>query len=423
MSTAEAVSDNPFRLPDFRLYWTCRIAAVFATQTQSTTLAWQVYGVVRQHSLAHGDALPAAMKAAAFSVGMIGLVQFLPIVLMSLPAGEIADRHDRRFILMACLAADAVCAALFVTLSLTHHTALPLLLVVAALYATARAFIAPASSSLLPMLVPRQTLPRAIAINSMAFQVGTIAGPALAGPLIAVSPTFAYGVAAVLFVIGALVLLPMKPRKPEAAPTGLSRWEAIREGLSYVWRTKIVFGAISLDLVAVLLGGATLLMPAFATDVLHVGAHGYGLLRSATGVGAFGMALYLSRFSIHRHAGLWMFTAVAVFGVATIVFGVSKLFWLTMLALVVIGASDMISVNVRQTLIQLTTPDAMRGRVSAVSMIFISASNELGEFETGVVARFLGVVGAAVFGGVGSVAVTGLWAWWFPSLRKADRLT
>jgi MFS family permease len=423
VSTAEAVSTNPFRVPDFRLYWGCRIAAVFATQTQSTTLAWQVYRVVRDRTLAHGDSLGAAMKAAAFSVGMIGLVQFLPIVLMSLPAGEIADRHDRRLILMACLSVDAVCAALFVALSLSHQTSLPLLLAVAALYAAARAFIAPASSSLLPNLVPRTTLPRAIAINSMAFQVGTIAGPAMAGPLIAISPTFAYCVATALFVIGALALLPMKPHKPLTPPSGLSRWAAIREGLSYVWRTRIVFGAISLDLVAVLLGGATLLMPAFATDVLHVGAHGYGVLRSATGVGAFGMAFYLSRFSIRRHAGLWMFAAVAVFGIATIVFGVSTLFWLTVLALIVIGAADMISVNVRQTLIQLTTPDAMRGRVSAVSMIFISASNELGEFETGVVARFLGVVGAAIFGGVGSVAVTGLWAWWFPGLRKADRLT
>ena len=423
MSTAEAVSTNPFRLPDFRLYWACRIAAIFATQTQSTTLAWQVYRIVREHSLAHGDTPGGAIKAAALGVGMIGLVQFLPIVLMSLPAGEIADRHDRRLILMACLSVDAVCAALFLALSLSGHTALPLVLAITALYAAARAFIAPASSSLLPMLVPRETLPRAIAINSMAFQVGTIAGPALAGPLIAISPTFAYAVATVLFCVGALVLLPMKPHKPTAPPNGLSRWAAIREGLSYVWRTKIVFGAISLDLVAVLLGGATLLMPAFAIDVLHVGAHGYGLLRSATGVGAFGMALYLSRFSIHRRAGMWMFIAVAVFGIATIVFGVSKLFWLTLIALVVIGAADMISVNVRQTLIQLTTPDAMRGRVSAVSMIFISASNELGEFETGVVARFLGVVGAAIFGGVGSVAVTGLWAWWFPAIRKADRLT
>ena len=423
MSSPAVVSDNPFRIPDFRLFWACRVSAVFATQVQSTTLAWQVYNVVRKHSLASGDQLPAAMKAAAFSVGMIGLVQFAPMLLMSLPAGEFADRHDRRLILMSCLVVDAVTAALFTALSLSGHAALPLLLAVAALYATARAFIAPASSSLLPMLVPREILPRAIAINSMALQVGTIAGPALAGPLIALSPTFAFAAAGGLFLIGALVLLPMKPRKPENAPTGLSRWEAIREGLSYVWRTKIVFGAISLDLFAVLLGGATLLLPAFAADVLHVGAHGYGLLRASSALGAFGMAFYLSRFSIHRHAGMWMFSGVAVFGLATIVFGLSIWFWLTILALIVIGAADMISVNVRQTLIQLTTPDAMRGRVSAVSMLFISASNELGEFETGVVARFLGVVGAAVFGGVGSVAVTGLWAWWFPDLRKADKLT
>jgi MFS family permease len=353
---------------------------------------------------------------------MIGLAQFVPMLLLSLPAGEIADRRDRRVILGLCLAVDAICAALFLGLSLSGVASLPLLLCVAALFGAARSFIAPASSSLLPMLVPREALPRAIAVNSMAFQVGTIAGPALAGPLIAISPEFAYGVSLALFLISALLVVPLKVAYRQAPPTG-SRWTAIKEGLAYVWRTKTVFGAISLDLAAVLLGGATLLMPAFAQDVLHVGAHGFGILRSAPGAGAFAMALYLSRFSIRRHAGLWMFAAVAVFGAATVVFGLSQIFWVTIAALVVLGAADMISVNIRQTLIQLTTPDAMRGRVSAVSMIFISASNELGEFETGVVARFLGVVGAAVFGGVGSLAATGLWAWWFPALRKADRLT
>jgi MFS family permease len=422
VSSEAAAVYNPFRLPTFRLFWACRIASVFAIQIQGSTLAWQIYGVVRDHKLAEGAPLSVAIKSAALGVGMVGLAQFLPMLLLALPAGEIADRRDRRAILISCYIADAICAALFLGLALTGTARAAPLLGVAALFGAARAFLAPASSSLVPMMVPREALPQAIAINSMAFQVGTIAGPALAGPLIAVSPEFAYGVSLVLFIASILLVLPIKLAARPPATAG-SRWEAIKEGLGYVWRTKVIFGAISLDLAAVLLGGATLLMPAFAVDVLHVGPHGFGLLRAAPGVGALLMTFYLVRFPIHRHAGLWMFTAVAVFGAATIVFGLSEWFWLTIVALVILGAVDMISVNIRQTLIQIATPDAMRGRVAAVSMIFISASNELGEFETGVVARFLGVVGAAVFGGVGSLMATGLWAWWFPTLRKADRLT
>jgi hypothetical protein len=248
-----------------------------------------------------------------------------------------------------------------------------------------------------------------------------VAGPSIAGFLIEVSPALAYGVSLGLFGLSLAALIPVRIERRIDPPSG-SRWALMREGLAYVWRTRVLFGAISLDLVAVLLGGATALMPAFAYDILHVGPQGFGYLRAAPGVGAVLMGLYLSRRPIRRFAGFWMFTGVALFGVATIVFGYSKLFWLSILALVVLGAADLVSVNVRQTLIQLTTPDHMRGRVSSVSMIFISASNELGEFETGVVARLLGVVGAAVFGGVGSLAATGVWAWRFPQLRKADRL-
>jgi MFS family permease len=271
------------------------------------------------------------------------------------------------------------------------------------------------------MLVPRELLPRAIAFNSLAFQAGAIAGPALGGVLVAVDPALAYGVALGLFLIaGVLVLAIRANTTPETQPG--SRWALMKEGLAYVWRTKLVFGAISLDLVAVLLAGATALLPVFARDVLHVGAEGFGILRAAPAAGAAVVAICLARWPVRSKAGLWMFAGVAVFGAATIVFGVSKAFWLSVAALAVLGAADMISVYVRQTLIQIVTPDAMRGRVASVSMLFIGASNELGEFESGLVARFLGPVGAAVLGGVGALVATGLWAWWFPSLRKADRL-
>ncbi len=272
------------------------------------------------------------------------------------------------------------------------------------------------------MIVPREVLPRAIVVNSLAFQLGAVAGPAVGGVLAGWSVPGAYAVSLVLFTVAGISVLSIRGNTTPVPQEG-SRWALMVEGLRYVWTNKIVFGSISLDLVAVLLGGATLLLPVFANDVLHVGAAGYGIMRAAFAVGALVVALYLSRSPIRRHGGPWMFSAVAVFGLATVVFGLSKSFWLTTFALAIAGGADMISVNIRQTLIQIVTPDPMRGRVSAVSMLFIGASNELGEFESGLVARFLGPVGAAVFGGVGSLVATGLWALWFPSLRKADRLT
>jgi MFS family permease len=395
------------------MFWGTRLAAVLGSQIQGAAIAYQVYDLARR---SHDP------KMASFYLGMVGLAQFLPMFLLVLPAGVIADRSDRKTIFAICLLADAAIAGLYLALTLMGAPPLWGLCGLAVLFGASRAFIAPASSATLPMLVPREVLSRAIVLNSLAFQSGAIVGPALGGLIYGVSPALAYGVALVLFIVGAGVSV-LIPGNTRPAPQAGSRWELMKEGLAYVWRTRIVFGAISLDLAAVLLGGATLLMPAFAKDVLHVGPEGYGLMRAAGAVGAAGMALYLAFFPIRRRGGLWMFSAVAVFGLATVAFGLSHLFWLTIVALVIIGASDMISVNVRQTLIQIVTPDHMRGRVSAVSMLFISASNELGEFESGVVARFLGPVGAAVFGGVGSLIATGLWATWFPALRKADRLT
>lgn len=409
---SQAVGDNPFRIRAYALFWAARFCAVLGIQAQSAALGWQVYELAR---------IDSSVAEAAFYVGLIGLAQFLPLFALTLPAGETADRRDRKRIMAACLGVEGLCALAFLLLALGGAPQFAWLFAVAAVFGAARAYIAPAGQALGPMLVPRELLPRAIAFNSLAFQAGAVAGPALGGVLVAVDPALAYGVALGLFLFaGALILTIRANTTPETQPG--SRWALMKEGLAYVWRTKIVFGAISLDLVAVLLAGATALLPVFARDVLHVGAEGFGILRAAPAAGAAVVAIILARWPVRSQAGLWMFAGVAVFGAATIVFGVSKAFWLSVGALAVLGAADMISVYVRQTLIQIVTPDAMRGRVASVSMLFIGASNELGEFESGLVARFLGPVGAAVFGGVGALVATGLWAWWFPSLRKADRL-
>jgi MFS family permease len=272
-----------------------------------------------------------------------------------------------------------------------------------------------------PMMAPRALLPRAIAWNSLAWQSASIAGPAVGGLLVALSPGAAFAATLCLYVASAALLLTIRrPTRPVVQPG--SRLALVKEGLVYVWTHRIVFGAISLDLAAVILGGATALLPAFARDVLHVGSQGFGLLRAGPALGATLVGLFLTLHPIHRRAGLTMFVGVALFGAATVVFGVSRLLWVSVLALAVLGGADMLSVFVRQTLVQLMTPDAMRGRVGAVSTLFISASNELGEFESGLAARFMGAVGAAVFGWIGALIVTGVWAAAFPTLRKADRL-
>jgi MFS family permease len=296
------------------------------------------------------------------------------------------------------------------------------LLGIAFLFGVARAFRAPAGVALAPMLVPRELLPRAIAWNSLAFQIGTISGPALAGYLVGSwSSMHSYSVSLLLYLVPVVGLLFVRRSTRPAPPVG-SSLDRVKEGLSYIRTNRIVLGAISLDLFAVLLGGTTALLPVFARDVLDVGPEGFGLLRSAPAAGAAIVALVLAGYPVRKHAGTAMFAGVAVYGAATIVFGLSNVFWLSLAALATLGGADMVSVYVRQTLVQIVTPDHMRGRVSSVSGLFISGSNELGEFESGVVARLIGPVGAAVFGGVGTLVVTGLWARLFPDLRKADRL-
>jgi len=345
----------------------------------------------------------------------------VPVFLLTLPAGEAADRYDRRKVALACLAGE-MASALVLTVAAWRGFATPgLLLVVAVAFGASRAFFSPANTAMGPMLVPRELLPRSIAWNSLAWQTASIAGPAAGGLLVAISPAHAFVTAAILYAASALcVTLIRRNTRPTTQPG--SRWTLMKEGLAYVWREKIVFGAISLDLFAVLLGGATALLPVFARDVLHVGAEGFGILRAGPAVGATVIALWLAAHPLRQRAGAYMFGGVALFGLATCVFALSKALWLSVAALAVLGGADMLSVYVRQTLIQLVTPDPMRGRVAAVSYVFIGASNELGEFESGVIARFLGPIGAALFGGVGALCVTGLWAWMFPDLRKADQL-
>jgi MFS family permease len=397
---------------DYLCFWASRWTGSFAAQIQSVAMGWQMYALAR---LTHN------VQESAFLVGMIGLAAFIPVFLLTLPAGETADRYDRKKVLLVCFTGEIATVLTLAIASWQGWASVPLLLVVGFLFGAARSFFAPANTALGPMLVPRALLPRAIAWNSLAWQTASIAGPAAGGLLVAISPAHAYFSTFSLYLISAVaVLLIRKSGQPVVNPG--SRWALMKEGLAYVWRQKIVFGAISLDLFAVLLGGATALLPVFARDILHVGPQGFGILRSGPAIGATIVALTLAARPIRRHAGVFMFGGVAMFGAATLVFAVSQRLWLSVTALAVLGGADMLSVYVRQTLVQLVTPDAMRGRVAAVSSVFIGASNELGEFESGVVARFLGPVGATIFGGVGALMVTALWARLFPALRKADRL-
>lgn len=397
---------------DYMMFWTSRITATLGVQIQSVALGWQMYAVARETM---------SVAQSAFYVGMIGLAAFIPVFLLALPAGETADRHDRRKVLLFCYTAEISTAVVLAAAAIFDFASIPLLLALSAAFGASRAFMGPASTAMGPMLVPRNLLPRAIAWNSLAWQSGSIIGPALGGVLLTHSVGLSYSTTVVLYLVAALCVLTIRTNTRPVVQPG-SRWALMKEGLSYVWTNKIVFGAISLDLFAVLLGGATALLPVFARDVLHVGPDGFGLLRAGPAIGATAVALLLASSPIRRHAGLIMFAGVAVFGLATIGFGLSRWLPLSVAMLAILGGADMLSVYVRQTLVQIVTPDQMRGRVAAVSSLFIGASNELGEFESGVVARFLGPVGAAVFGGVGALIVTGLWAKLFPALRKADRL-
>ena len=410
--TTTLPSTSIFRHRAFALYWTGMTLIVFGSQIEAVTIGWQVYTIGRQTG---------TMAEAAFLVGLVGLVQFGPMFVLTLFAGSLADRISRRAIVLTAIATEALGVVGLTITALQDKPSLTAIFVIAALFGASRAFFRPAAWALMPMLVPKSEVAHGIATSSIGGEIAVIGGPGIGGLLVAVSTATAYGATAIVYLAGFVALLLIRANTTPERQTG-NHLAQIREGLVYVWQSKIIFGAISLDLFAVLLGGATALLPAFASDILKVGPEGFGLLRSGPAIGAALMALGLSRWPLRRHAGARMFWAVAAFGLATIVFGLSRNLWLSVLALAALGAADMVSVYVRQTLIQIVTPDHMRGRVSSVSGLFIAGSNELGEFESGLVSRFVGPVAAVILGGIGTLIVTGAWAVMFPDLRRADRL-
>ena len=401
---------EPLRIPAFRHFWLARLASTIGQMAMVIVIGWQVYDIARETM---------GLKEAALRLGIIGLVQFIPLFLLTLVTGWTADRVDRRWIARASIALELGCAVALAAFAWTHSTTLEVLYAVAALLGVARAFAGPALGALAPNLVPRKILPRAIALSSIAWQTGAILGPALGGYLYAAAPFAPYAASALLFAVALAGLLAIGPVQRSEIARGVNPWAQMVEGLRYVRRNRLVLGAISLDLFAVLLGGATAMLPVFARDVLHAGPEGLGHLRAAPAVGATLTALFFSVRPLKHNVGLKMLGAVAVFGAATIVFGFSRQMPLSLACLALLGAADMFSVYVRQSLIQLYTPDQMRGRVGAVSSLFISASNELGEAESGFLGALIGPVPAVIAGGVGALMVVFLWSWWFPELRLA----
>jgi MFS family permease len=401
----------PLLIADYRAFWVSRFLATIGGMMLVIVIGWQVYDIARQTM---------SQRDAAFLLGMVGLVQFLPLFGLTLIVGVVADRMDRRYIARGAIALELGCAAALAWLSLRHQVTIPALFIVAALLGVGRAFAGPSLSALAPNLVPRAILPSAIALNSISWQSGAVLGPPLGAYLYAANPASPYLTAAAMFG-GALLALFLIGPVPRPEPAKVTPWRSLVEGLGYVRQNRIILGAISLDLFAVLLGGATAMLPVYARDVLHVGVEGLGPLRAAPALGAAITALALAIRPLRRKVGPIMFVCVALFGAATIVFGLSTNLRVSLIALTVLGAADMISVYIRSSLIQLHTPDDMRGRVSSVSMLFVSASNELGEFESGIAAAWLGPVESVVAGGIGAIIVTALWAWGFPELRTADR--
>jgi MFS family permease len=391
--------------PSFLRFWAGRLAGTMGNQMLMVGVGWQMYDLT--HS--------------AWNLGLVGLFQFVPALALALVSGHVADRHDRRHIVALALALQFVAALLLLLATHEHWITRDLILAVSLLLGVARSFQMTAQQALTPLLVPPTMLARALAFSSSGMQAAIIGGPALGGFLYAAGAGVVYIACAALFVLGAgLVWSARYEHKP--APRAPVTMDTLLAGVRFIRARPVVLGAISLDLFAVLLGGATALLPIYARDILHVGPEGLGLLRGAPAVGALAMSLALARWTIQRRAGSILFGSVAVFGLTTLVFGLSHSFWLSMGALFINGAVDMVSVVVRQTLVQLDTPDAMRGRVSAVNSIFIGASNQLGEFESGATAALLGPVGAVVLGGVGTLAVVGLWMRWFPALRERESL-
>ena len=401
---------EPLRIPAFRYFWLARLATTMGQMAMVIIIGWQVYDIARETM---------GLKEAALRLGIIGIVQFVPLFMLTLVTGWMADRVDRRWISRASVALELGCALALAWFAWRQTTTLEILYAIAALLGVARAFAGPALGALAPNLVPRTILPRAIALSSMAWQTGAIVGPAIGGYLYAYHPYAPYAASAALFAIALAGLLAIGPVPRSELARGVNPWTQMVEGLRYVRHHRLVLGAISLDLFAVLLGGATAMLPVFARDVLHAGPEGLGHLRAAPAVGATLTAAFFSARPLRHNVGVKMLFAVAIFGTATIIFGFSRSMPLSLACLALLGAADMFSVYVRQSLIQLYTPDEMRGRVGAVSSLFISASNELGETESGFLGALIGPIPAVIAGGVGAIAVVLLWSWWFPELRLA----
>jgi MFS family permease len=402
---------HPLAIPDFRFYWAARLSATLAQSAMMLIISWQVYDVSRDGGM--------SMSAAAAQLGLIGLVQFVPLFALTPVTGWIADRLDRRHIARATLALQVVGAAVLAWATWSGANSLAILFSVAFLTGIARAFSGPALGALAPNLVPVETLPKAIALSSISWQAGMVAGPGLGGYLYDWRPEASYIGATLLFCVALLCLFLIGPVPRPAVERDRHPIRQMIDGLSYVRTNRLVLAAITLDLFAVFLAGATALLPIYARDILKVGTEGLAQLGAAPALGATVTALFFSFRPLKTGVGVKMLGAVIVFGVATIAFGLSSWMPLSLAALFVVGSADMFSVFVRQSLIQLHTPDPMRGRVGAVSQLTISASNELGEAESGFLAALIGPVAAVVAGGFGAIAVTLLWARWFPELRLA----
>ncbi len=405
-----ATSDQPgrsaLRHRAFALFWGARVCSMLAMQMQVVAVGWQIYEMTHD----------------PLDLGLVGLCQFLPTLALALFAGHVVDSHDRKRVLACALSVStAAVAGLFLLTPAGLLSPLAIFAIVG-LIGTAKAFEGPANQALLSAMVPVEDLPNAVAWHSSAIQVAQISGPALGGLLYIAGPAVVYGFSTAMMLVSLLLILASRPR-PVAMTRRAMNWSTLLAGAAFIRSRPAILGAISLDLFAVLLGGATALLPVYAHDILHVGPWGLGLLRSAPALGALAMAILIARRGVPRNAGRWMLVAVAGFGAATIAFGLSADPVLSFLALLVVGATDQISVFVRQTLVQLSTPDDMRGRVGAVASLFIGASNQLGEFESGAVAAAFGVVPAVVLGGAGAVGLAAAWAKLFPELRKIDRLS
>lgn len=397
-----------FRHIDFLLYEVGRFFVVAATEMQSVAVGWQVYEITRR----------------PIDLGYVGLVQFVPVIGLFLIAGHVVDRFNRKSVLMLCMVGMAICSALLFEIARSGTMDVRPIYAVLFLLGIVRAFNGPAGRSLLPALVPDEVFPNAVAWNATTFQAATILGPALGGVLYAAlrGPAGVYATSLGASLLASIAIIRMKLRQFERAREEVSM-RTVLAGLHYIWTHKIILGSISLDLFAVLLGGSVALLPVYAREILHTGPWGLGMLRAAPGVGALLMAIALAYRPLRNRVGKTMLLCVAAFGAFTIVFGISHSMVVSLLALLLVGATDMVSVVVRGTLVQVATPDVVRGRVNAVDMIFIGASNEFGEFESGVTAAWFGTVPAVIIGGMGTLAVVGLWAWMFPELRRADRLT